>query len=101
MKSFDDGSSIFMLLYVDDMLIAAKSMSEVNKLKTLLSREFEMKDLGATKKILGMEIHRDRALGRLWLSQSSYVGKVLERFNMENPKPVSTPLANHFRLSTT
>ena len=68
MKSFDDGSSIFLLLYVDDMLIAAKSMSEINKLKTLLSREFDIKDLGAAKKILGMEIFRDRALGRLWLS---------------------------------
>ena len=37
----------FLLLYGDDMLIAANSMSGVNKLKTLLSREFDMKDLGA------------------------------------------------------
>ena len=37
---------------------------------------------------------------RLWLSQSVYVRKVLERFSMENAKPVSTPLVNHFRLST-
>ncbi|KAL6316845.1 hypothetical protein AAG906_022515 [Vitis piasezkii] len=61
-------------------------MIEVNKLKSLLSKEFDMKDLGAAKKILGMEIHRDR--------------RVLEWFNMDNAKPVSTPLANHFRLST-
>ena len=69
-KSLDDDSSsfIFLLLYVDDMLITAKSMVEVNKLKSLSSKEFDMKDLGATKKILGMEIHMDRALGRLWLS---------------------------------
>ena len=67
-KSLDDGSFIFLLLYVDDMLITAKSMSEVNKLKILLSRKFDMKDLSATKKILGMEICKDRALGRLWLS---------------------------------
>ena len=101
-KSLDDDSSsfIFLLLYVDDMLITAKSMVEVNKLKSLLSKEFDMKDLGAAKKILGMEIHRDRASGRLWLSQYSYVKKVLERFNMDDAKPVSTPLANHFRLST-
>ena len=72
----------------------------VNKLKVLLSREFDMKDLGATKKILGMEIRRDRDAKRLWLSQANYVKKVLERFSMENAKPVSTPLANHFRLST-
>ena len=101
MKSLDDGSSIFLLLYVDDMLITAKSMSEVNKLKILLSREFKMKDLGVDKNILGMEIHIERALGRLWLSQSGYLRKVLERFNMENAKPISPPLANHFRLFTT
>ena len=76
-------------------------MNEVNKLKILLSREFDMNDLGATKKILRMEICRERAIWRLWLSHSGYVRKVLERFNMENEKPVSKPLANHFRLSTT
>ena len=100
-KSLDDDLSfIFLLLYVDDMLIAAKSMFEVNNLKSLLSKEFDIKDLGATKKILGMEIHRDRASRRLWLSQHSYVKRVLERFNMDDAKPLSTPLANHFRLST-
>ena len=99
-KCLDNGLSIFLLFYVDDMLIATKSISEVNKLKILLSREFDMKDFGAAKKILGMEIHKERALGRLWLSHSGYVGKVLERFNVENAKPISTPLANHFRLST-
>ena len=99
-KSIDDGSFIFLLLYVDDMLIAAKNMVDVNKLKSLLSREFDMKDLGAAKKILGMEIRRDRKSGRLWLSQKNYVQKVLENFSMANAKVVSTPLANHFKLST-
>ena len=37
------------------MLITAKSMVEVNKLKSLSSKEFDMKDLGVAKKILGME----------------------------------------------
>ena len=32
-------------------------------MKALLSREFDMKDLGETKKIIGMEIRRDKALG--------------------------------------
>jgi hypothetical protein len=59
-KSLDDGSFIFLLLYVDNMLIEAKSIVEVNKLKVLLSREFNMKELGAAKKILGVEIHRDK-----------------------------------------
>jgi hypothetical protein len=59
-----------------------------------------MKDLGAAKKILGMEIRRDRDAKKLWLSQDGYVKKVLERFSMENAKSESTSLANHFRLST-
>ena len=60
MKKLDDGSFIYLLLYVDDMLIAATNKHEICSLKTLLSGEFEMKDLGPSKKILVMEIHRDR-----------------------------------------
>nr|AAT44257.1 putative polyprotein [Oryza sativa Japonica Group] len=95
-----DGSSIYLLLYVDDMLIAAKDKSEIEKLKAQLSSEFEMKDLGAAKKILGMEITRERHSGKLYLSQKGYIEKVLRRFNMHDAKPVSTPLAAHFRLSS-
>ena len=58
-----------------------------------------MKDLGAAKKILGMRIIRDKANGTLKLSQAEYVKKILNRFNMNEGKPVSTPLGSHFRLS--
>jgi hypothetical protein len=98
-KKLLDGSFIYLLLYVDDMLIAAKSMKEINILKTQLSKEFEMKDLGAARKILGMEIRREREKGTLYLSQRKYIEKIISRFGMENSKPVSTPLAAHFRLS--
>ncbi|XP_070040351.1 uncharacterized protein [Nicotiana tomentosiformis] len=64
-----------------------------------LESEFEMKDLGAAKKILGMEIKRDRKANRLFLTQKKYLEKVLERFGMKDVKPVSTPLAAHFKLS--
>ena len=83
---FVDGSPIYLLLYVDNMLIAAKSMKEIAALKSQLSSEFEMKDLGAAKKILGMEITRDRKSRFLSLSQQSYVKKFLNRFNMHNAK---------------
>eukprot|EP00253_Pinus_taeda_P012953 PITA_12953 len=52
-------------MYVDDILIASKSMEEINRLKAQLSRMFDMKDLVATKHISGMEIHRDRKNGNL------------------------------------
>ncbi|CAD6252655.1 unnamed protein product [Miscanthus lutarioriparius] len=75
------------------------SKKEISTLKKLLSNEFEMKDLGATKKILGMEITRDKNSGLLFLSQQSYIKKVLHRFNMHDAKSVSTPIAPHFKLS--
>ncbi|RVW37940.1 Retrovirus-related Pol polyprotein from transposon TNT 1-94 [Vitis vinifera] len=60
---------------------------------------FAMKDLGAAKQILGMRIIRDKANGTLKLSQLEYVKKVLNRFNRNEAKPMSTPLGSHFKLS--
>ena len=81
------------------MLIAGSSIEEINNLKEKLSKQFAMKDLGATKQILGMKIIRDKANGILKLSQTEYVKKILSKFNMNEVKPVSTPLGSHFRLS--
>ena len=99
MRLCEDSSPIYLMLYVDDMLIASKNLHEIECLKALLSKDFEMKNLGAAKKILGMEIHSDRSNGRLWLTQRSYLEKIVELFGMGNAKAVSTPLANHFKLS--
>ncbi|KAE8712595.1 hypothetical protein F3Y22_tig00110241pilonHSYRG00010 [Hibiscus syriacus] len=52
------------------------------------------------KKIIGMEIYRDRDSRKLWLSQRGYLEKMLERFAMSSAKPVSTLLVNHFKLSS-
>ncbi|XP_059310683.1 uncharacterized protein LOC132062049 [Lycium ferocissimum] len=52
-------------------------MTEINDLKKLLSKEFEMEDLGEAKKILGMEIHRKN--GEVHLSQKEYIEKVVQR----------------------
>ncbi|CAN1822894.1 Retrovirus-related Pol polyprotein from transposon TNT 1-94, partial [Linum perenne] len=99
-RQLGDGSFIYLLLYVDDMLIASKSKVEIDKLKVQLSKEFEIKDLGEAKKILGMEIKRDRKEGAVWLTQSSYLKKILKRFGInDSTKPVSIPFASHFKLS--
>jgi hypothetical protein len=79
------------------MLISASKMQDINVLKKKLSNSFAMKDLGATKKLLGIRITRDRKNCKLTLSQKEYIEKVLERFRMHNAKPISTPLSNHFK----
>ena len=50
------------------MLIVAKSMCKVDRLTYLLHKEFDMKDLDIAKKILSMEIRRDREARELGLS---------------------------------
>jgi len=85
---------------VDDMLIVGHDKNNINRLKKYLGSKFTMKDLGLAQQILGMQIMGDRKNKRLWLSQEKYIKKVFDRFNMKDAKPVVTPLAAHFKLST-
>ena len=89
---------MYLLIYVDDMLIAAKDLEAIQHLKKELSLKFEMKDLGAAKRILGMEIVRDRAAGELWLSQEGYLNKIPDTYGMLEDKSVSTPLGAHLKM---
>ena len=81
-KKFSDGEFIILLLYMDDILIVGRDIGKIDKLKKELSKSFEMKDLGSASQILGIKISRDRTNGKLWLSQESYIEKVLDKFNM-------------------
>ncbi|KAH9670481.1 hypothetical protein KPL70_017006 [Citrus sinensis] len=89
--SSSSGGVVYLLLYVDDMLLATKDKSEIKKLKDLLNVEFEMKDLGCAKSILGMDIMRNKAAGTLFVSQERYILKVLDKFDMLDAKFVQTP----------
>ncbi|KAL6317904.1 hypothetical protein AAG906_030811 [Vitis piasezkii] len=56
---FFDNSYMILLLYVGDMLIAGSDIEEINNLKKQLSKQFTMKDLGATKQILDADFAGD------------------------------------------
>nr|GEV88633.1 retrotransposon protein, putative, Ty1-copia subclass [Tanacetum cinerariifolium] len=98
-RSYAPGEYIYLLLYVDEMLIACKSMDEIGSTKSLLKREFDVKDLEEAKKILGMEIVRDRSRKIRRVSQSGYISKILDYFRIDNKKSVQMPLGGHFKLS--
>ncbi|KAL0552306.1 hypothetical protein IC582_011414 [Cucumis melo] len=57
-KLSQKGTYIYLLLYVDDMILVSKDYVEICELKKQLSNEFEMKDLGELKRILGMDVKR-------------------------------------------
>ena len=69
----DVDSFLVIALYVDAMLFIGKGKGLITELKSQLLAKFEMKDLGAVRYILGMEIIRDRKNRKLWLGQSMLV----------------------------
>ena len=64
-------------LYVDDLLIAGNNLSEIQSIKEKLSAEFEMKDLGDARTMLGIDKERGRSSKRLFISQTEYTRTVL------------------------
>ncbi|KAH9799312.1 hypothetical protein KPL71_000313 [Citrus sinensis] len=78
-RSLAHDSYIYLLLYVDAMLITCNQREAIEELKMQLSTEFEMKNLGAAIKSLGMQIVRDRLAKNLFLTQAGYAKRVLNR----------------------
>ena len=66
---FRNGKFIFLILYVDDILLASSDVGLLLETKKFLSSNFDMKDLGEASFVLGIEIHRHRTKGVLGLSQ--------------------------------
>ena len=60
---FKSGKFIFLILYVDDILLASSDVSLLLETKKFLFSNFDMKDLGEASFVLGIEIHRDRRKG--------------------------------------
>ncbi|KAH9780178.1 hypothetical protein KPL71_007988 [Citrus sinensis] len=98
-KTLSSEDRIYLLLYVDDMLIACKRREKIERLKMELNTAFEMKNLGTATRILGMQIVRNRSEGTLFLTQAVYAKRILSRFEMSGAKPVSVHLSAHFKLS--
>ncbi|GMP87678.1 hypothetical protein CsSME_00039951 [Camellia sinensis var. sinensis] len=78
----------------NDMLIASTSKVEIDKLKAQLAREFDMKDLGEAKKVLGMEIKRDRKKGTVCLTQTQLSASLSPRTEDERKHMAQVPYAN-------
>ena len=87
-------SFVILAVYVDDIIPVSNDPEMLASEKQLLSNEFQMVDQGEIQFILGMSIKRDRQKKTLFISQEKYLENVLNRFGMQDSKPVSTPLEN-------
>jgi histone deacetylase 1/2 len=91
------GIQIYMLVYVDDIVIAGSTPDAVDVLVRSLSATFPIKDLGPLDYFLGLEASFNS--GGMMVTQRKYALDLLHRVSMENCKSTSTPLATGDRLS--
>jgi hypothetical protein len=91
-EKFKNEKFIFLILYVDDILLASSDVNLLQETKKFLSSKFDMKDLGEASFVLGIKIHRDRRKGVLRLSQKAYIEKVLQKFSMQKYSSSPAPI---------
>ena len=95
-----NGSKIcFLVLYVDDILLATNDKGLLYKVKQFLSKNFDMKDMGESFYVIGIHIHRERSRGILGLSQETYINKVLERYRIKDCSPSVAPIVKGDKFS--
>ena len=92
---------IFLIMYVNDILLTSNDLRLLNETKKFLSSNFEMKDMGEVSYVIGIEIFRNRSQGLLGLSQKAYINKELERFEMEkcSTSPIPIQKGDKFSLA--
>ena len=98
-KKTSGSAIVFLVLYVDDILLIGNDIPMLQSVKVWLSKQFFMKDLGEASYILGIKIYRDRSRRMLGLSQSRYIDQVLKRFSMERSKRGYLPIGHGIHLS--
>lgn len=88
----NSNSQTYVLLYVDDILIFGNDEKQICDLKSKLNKEFKMKDLGLVSNFLGINVKQDLENNITTLDQKEYLENVLKRFDMQDCKPMSTPM---------
>lgn len=75
------GEMIYLILFVDDLLICGKNRGVIEEVKTQLSNKFSMKDLGEVKTYLGINIDYDYKEGEITLDQNDYIESLAKQYN--------------------
>ena len=82
---------IVISLYVDDLLVTGENEKNVEVLKNELEKEFDMSSLGEMNYFLGVEVMQ--CSRGIFISQEKYIKDLLKKFNLDECKPMSTPMS--------
>jgi len=89
---------VMLLVWVDDLIIGASSDALMSDVKQMLKSRFKMKDLGRLSYFLGIGF--EQGPGFVRMNQKRYICKILERFDMADCKPRSTPCEQKFECTS-
>ena len=92
-----NGILIMLTLYVDDMLVIGNDEDKISAFKDALRKIFEMSDLGLLHYYLGTQFVQTE--DGIYMYQTKYLHKILEKFGLQNCKSISTPVEPGLMLS--
>jgi len=92
---------VFILVYVDDLIVAGKSLAGVKAVKSAMSGKFDERDMAEVKEFIGIKVMRDCTARTITLSNSGHTAALLEAFGMEMATPNKTPMASGLKLAKT
>ena len=90
--------SIYILVFVDDLLICCKDQIKIKEVKTDLMKRFAMKDLGKISQYIGIDIDYSDDRSKMTLSQTKYIESLAQKYNLENTKLYDTPMESNLKL---
>jgi hypothetical protein len=93
-----DGQVVWLLAFVDDILLAAKDQEILDRMKARLMSEFKMTDMGLPQRYVGLEIQRDMSTGELWLHQETAIHDLGQRWGITDDPPIAQPLRPGFKV---
>ena len=96
-KAEKEGITI-VAVYVDDLIIFAKTAEKMDEVKKNLATKFKMKDLGKLHYCLGITIEQDKKNMCLCLHQKQYIQEMIERYGLSEAKTVATPADVNVKL---
>ncbi|KAE9193583.1 hypothetical protein PF005_g18012 [Phytophthora fragariae] len=83
---------VFVVLYVDDLLIGCKYEEDAEEVRRELAKHFTVKELGDVRYVLGMEVKYDKKKGELWLGQKQFIERMVDKFRQTDAYPVRNPI---------
>lgn len=94
----NDKDEIYILVFVDDILICSKNKTKIIEIKDCLMNKFTMKDLGKIGSYIGIDINYSTESKKMTLNQKAYIESLAIKYNLENAKLYDTPMETNLKL---